>query len=325
MICFIIIGKNEGHKLVGCINSIKRTVDENNMGDYDIIYVDSKSTDDSIDLISGLDDKLRIFRITGKANPAIGRNIGAVESDADIYCFIDGDMELVPEFFPEVIDSAGRLKHPFVSGQFENIYYDQNNHRIGSELYVKSVLREDKYQITTGGLFLIEKKLWDSIGGMDVKFRTGEDLDLGLRLARKGHLLLRKKELFALHHTQPYKSKSRMWQDLFAGKTLYARGVLYRKHLLLLNRHVFKRMIKSDPTFLILILSGILTILTRQPYFLFAYLFGLVAGIFLFRKIHSLSEAFSRILYQFVRDLFTFSSLLFFYPRKAELQYESLA
>ncbi len=202
------------------------------------------------------------------------------------------------------------------------IYYDHNNRRTGSELYVKSVLTEDRYQITTGGLFLIEKKLWDLIGGMDVRFRTGEDLDLGLRLARKGHLLLRKKELFAIHHTQPYKSKSRMWQDLFAGKTLYARGVLYRKHILLLNRHIFKRMIKSDPTFLLLILCSILTILTKQPYILFAYLIGIMAGIFIFRKIHSLSESISRILYQFVRDLFTTSSLLFFYPRRADLQYE---
>jgi glycosyltransferase involved in cell wall biosynthesis len=322
MICFIIIGKNEGQKLVSCINSIKKTTDENNIGDYEIIYVDSKSTDNSIDLVRGLDEKMRIFRISGKASPAIGRNIGAAESDADIFCFIDGDMELVPDFFTQVLDDTGKLKYPFLSGQFENIYYDENNRRTGSELYVKSVLTEDRYQITTGGLFLIEKKLWDLIGGMDVRFRTGEDLDLGLRLARKGHLLLRKKELFAIHHTQPYKSKSRMWQDLFAGKTLYARGVLYRKHILLLNRHIFKRMIKSDPTFLLLILCSILTILTKQPYILFAYLIGIMVAIFIFRKIHSLSESISRILYQFVRDLFTTSSLLFFYPRSADLQYE---
>ena len=322
MICFIIIGKNEGQKLVSCINSIKKTTDENNIGDYEIIYVDSKSTDNSIDLVRGLDEKMKIFRITGKTSPAIGRNIGAAESDADIYCFIDGDMELVPDFFTQVLDDTGKLKYPFLSGQFENIYYDDNNRRTGSELYVKSVLTEDRYQITTGGLFLIEKKLWDLIGGMDVRFRTGEDLDLGLRLARKGHLLLRKKELFAIHHTQAYKSKSRMWQDLFAGKTLYARGVLYRKHILLVNHHVFKRMIKSDPTFLLLILCSILTILTKQPYILFAYLIGIMVAIFIFRKIQSLSESISRILYQFVRDLFTTSSLLFFYPRSADLQYE---
>ncbi len=322
MIGFIIIGKNEGPKLVRCINSVKRIIDENNIGDYEIIYVDSNSTDNSIELVRELDEKIKIFRITGKANPAIGRNIGAAESDADIYCFIDGDMELVPDFFTQVLDDAGNLIYPFVSGQFENIYYDQNNRRIGSELYVKSVLTKDKYQITTGGLFLIEKDLWDLIGGMDVKFRTGEDLDLGLRLARKGHLLLRKKELFAIHHTQPYKSKSRMWQDLLAGKTLYARGLLYRKHILMLNRHLFKRMIKSDPTFLLMILCSILTLITRQPLILITYLIGIMTAILFFRKIHSLSEALSRILYQFVRDLFTTSSLLFFYPRNADLQYE---
>ena len=324
MIGFIIIGKNEGQKLVRCINSIVKTVEENNIGDYDIIYVDSKSTDNSIELVKGLNEKVKIFRVTGKASPAIGRNIGASESDADIYCFIDGDMEIVPEFFPRVLDDAGKLKYPFVSGQFENIYYDQNNRKTGSELYVKSVLTGDKYQITTGGLFLIEKDLWDLVGGMDVKFRTGEDLDLGLRCARKGHLLLRKKELFAIHHTQPYKSKSRMWQDLIAGKTLYARGVLYRKHILLLNRHVFKRMIKSDPTFLLLILCSIMTLITKQPYILITYLIGLMAAILFFRKIHSFTEALSRILYQFIRDLSTSFSLLFYYPRRAELRYERI-
>jgi glycosyltransferase involved in cell wall biosynthesis len=322
MIGFIIIGKNEGPKLVRCIHSIKNTIAENNIGAHEIIYVDSNSTDNSIELVRESDTQVKILRISGKANPAIGRNIGAKESNADIYCFVDGDMELVPNFFPGVLNDAGKLNYPFVSGQFENIYYDQNNVRTGSELYVKSVLTEDRYQITTGGLFLIEKKLWDSIGGLDVKFRTGEDLDLGLRLARKGHLLLRKKEIFATHHTQAYKSKSRMWQDLIAGKTLYARGVLYRKHILLLNPYVFKRMIKSDPTFLLLILCTILTLIIKQPYIIIIYFIGLVAGILFFRKIRTLPEMLSRILYQFIRDLLTGFSLLFFYPRKADLQYE---
>ena len=63
---------------------------------------------------------------------------------------------------------------------------------------MKNVLTGDRYQPTTGGLFIIEKGLWDKVGGMDTRFRTGEDLDLGLRLAKKGYLLLRKKELFGI-------------------------------------------------------------------------------------------------------------------------------
>jgi len=324
MIGFIIIGRNEGPKLVRCVNSIIKTIDENKFGDYEIIYVDSNSTDNSIALVNEIKGNIKIFKITGKASPAIGRNIGAVESKAEIYCFIDGDMELIPDFFPNVMDDSRNLKYPFVSGQFENLYYDQNNQMIESELYIKGVLNKNMYQSTTGGLFIVEKDLWDKAGGMDTKFITGEDLDLGLRLAKKGYLLLRKKELFAIHHTQHYKSKTRIWKDLFAGKTLYARGVLYRKHILLLNRYIFKRIVRSDPTCLILILCAILTLITKVPYILIIYFLGIIIGILFFRKIKSLSEALSRILYQIVRDVITIIAFLFFYPRKADMRYKRI-
>jgi glycosyltransferase involved in cell wall biosynthesis len=324
MIGFIIIGKNEGPKLVMCINSIKKTIDHNGIGEYEIIYVDSNSTDNSIELVNEIEGNIKIYKVTGNARPAVGRNVGAAESKADHYCFIDGDMELVPDFLPNVLDDSKKIKYPFVSGQFENVYYDFNNQRIGSELYMKDVLTGDRYQPTTGGLFIIEKGLWDKVGGMDTRFKTGEDLDLGLRLAKKGHLLLRKKELFAIHHTRHYKSKTRIWKDLFAGKTLYARGVLYRKHILLLNRHIFKRVIKRDPSCLLLILCSILTLITKVYFILIVYLLGIIIGILFFHKINSLTEALSRTLYQISRDVLTIFSFLFYYPRKAELQYEKV-
>jgi glycosyltransferase involved in cell wall biosynthesis len=324
MIGFIIIGKNEGLKLVRCINSIKRAIDHNGIREYEIIYVDSNSTDNSIELVNEIEGNIGIYKTTDNSSPAIGRNVGAAASKADHYCFMDGDMELMPDFLPNVMDDSGNLKYPFVSGQFENVYYDEFDHRIGSELYVKSVLNNDQYQATTGGLFIIEKDLWDKVGGMDTRFITGEDLDLGLRLAKTGHLLLRKKELFAIHHTQHYKSKNRIWRDLFAGKTLYARGVLYRKHIFLLNKHIFKRFIKSDPTCLLLILCSILALSTNVYYILILYFLGVIFGILFFHKTKSLSEALSRISYQYVRDLLTIVALIFFYPRKADLQYEKI-
>jgi glycosyltransferase involved in cell wall biosynthesis len=324
MIGFIIIGKNEGTKLVRCINSILKTIDENDIGGYEIIYVDSNSTDHSIELVNEIEGNIKVCKITGRESAAIGRNVGAAESKADLYCFLDGDMELVRDFLPNVIDETGDLIYPFVSGQFENVYYDLNDQRIGSELYMKNVLTGDAYQPTTGGLFIIEKGLWESVGGMDTRFKTGEDLDLGLRLARKGYLLLRKKELFAIHHTRHYKSKTRIWKDLFAGKTLYARGVLYRKHILLLNPHIFKRILKSDPACLLLILSSLLTLITGAYYWLLIYLLGIIAGNLFLRNKGSLSETLSGILYQFVRDVLTIFSFLFFYPRKADLQYDKV-
>ena len=141
---FIIIGKNEGTKLVRCIHSILKTIEEDNIGDYEIVYVDSNSSDGSVELVKDIKGNIKIYGITGKASPAIGRNIGAAESNADLFCFMDGDMELVGDFLPKVMDETGGMRYPFVSGQFENVYYDLNDQRTGSELYMKNVLSGDR-------------------------------------------------------------------------------------------------------------------------------------------------------------------------------------
>jgi hypothetical protein len=57
-------------------------------------------------------------------------------------------------------------------------------------------------------------------------------------------------------------------------------------------------------------------------YMLIVYLAGLITAILFFRKFHSLPGLLSNILYQFVRDILTTFSMLFFYPGKADIRYE---
>ena len=64
MISFIIIGKNEGAKLKKCFTSIVKTINENNIDAYEVIYVDSNSTDNSIDIAKKY-NIIKIFKITG--------------------------------------------------------------------------------------------------------------------------------------------------------------------------------------------------------------------------------------------------------------------
>ncbi len=47
-ISFIIIGRNEGWKLTKCLESVMRAIKFNRLSNYEVFYVDSKSTDDSI-------------------------------------------------------------------------------------------------------------------------------------------------------------------------------------------------------------------------------------------------------------------------------------
>ena len=57
---------------------------------------------------------------------------------------------------------------------------------------------------------------------------------------------------------------------------------------------------------------------------LLIYLLGIIIANLFFRKNGTLSEILSGILYQFVRDVLTVFSFLFYYPRKADLQYEKV-
>ena len=80
MISFIVIGKNEAKYLARCIQSIRKTIEYNKLKKYEIIYVDSNSTDDSIKRVLKF-KYVKIFKITSKPNAAIARNIGARESN----------------------------------------------------------------------------------------------------------------------------------------------------------------------------------------------------------------------------------------------------
>ena len=76
----------KGWKLNRCFESIFSTIDFNSINKYEIIYVDSKSHDNSIDIARKF-KKIKIFSITGICNAAIARNIGAKEANGDCFIF----------------------------------------------------------------------------------------------------------------------------------------------------------------------------------------------------------------------------------------------
>ena len=70
MISFIIIGRNEGWKLSKCFESVFKTIKQNKLEKYEVIYVDSDSTDDSIKRAQS-NNCIKTFKITSKPNAAI--------------------------------------------------------------------------------------------------------------------------------------------------------------------------------------------------------------------------------------------------------------
>src|SRR6056297_500012 len=149
MISFIIIGRNEGWKLTICFQSIHKTIEKLKIDNYEIIYVDSKSTDDSIERALKF-NKIKVLKLTGKCNPAIARNIGAENSSGDTLFFIDGDMEINSNFLTIIFEDNLLLSHNFISGQLKNINYNKSGKFIGYSWQYYGVLKGDKTYSTTG-------------------------------------------------------------------------------------------------------------------------------------------------------------------------------
>jgi glycosyltransferase involved in cell wall biosynthesis len=94
-VAVVVIGRKEGPRLLRCLDSVWAM--DYPKSSLDLIYVDSQSTDDSVDQA-----KHRNARVSG-VNPerpcaSTGRNAGWRATDAEFILFLDSDTVLAPTF-----------------------------------------------------------------------------------------------------------------------------------------------------------------------------------------------------------------------------------
>lgn len=320
MLSFIVIGKNEGWRLKLCLDSIQNVVIQDGITDYEVVYVDSRSEDDSISLAKSY-PKTRVFLITGNCNAGVGRNIGAKETKGDILFFIDGDMELQPGFLSKVITEDGKLTYPFISGLHLDIVYDAN----GQLLCTKN--REhcpndvpEYFQLVTGGLFMIEKRYWEKLGGIDTRLRANEDHDFGLRMSEMGIKLCRKCQLLVQHHTTPYNLRS-----TYSTSARFS-AVVFRKHWT--NWEYWVRLLIPTQYTAIMLLCCIVGIIIGVCIYPSFWWLLLMIGyvLVLLRKAKRQTEVSPIKMMWLVlkRDIIFLSAILFFWPHPIELKYKAV-
>lgn len=307
MISFVVIGKNEGWRLEKCLASIHQVIAKDGINDWEIVYVDSKSIDESINIAKRYD--ARPYLITGECNAAIARNIGAKEARGEVLFFIDGDMEIMAGFLPQVMNETGTLIYPFVSGIFNDIEYDKCWNYIRTTRRHK--LREgnpDSVEVTTGGLFLITRVLWEQLGGMDNRLRRSQDYDFGLRMAEVNIPLHRKAILLANHYMVQYVVRN----DYILNSKYTA--LLFRKHWK--NSHYLSLFIKQNYTAMVLLMMIVLSWLF--PWSWLAYL-----SVLLYKNIKQKNQIqyYWRL---FARDVVLLFSIIGYYPDYPTIEYKSV-
>ena len=119
MISVIVIGKNEGGRLSACLQSVR---DALAVLSHEIIYVDSRSADDSLRRAKALG--ARCFLLDEPRTTAgLGRFVGAKEAIGEYLLFLDGDMELCPGFCEKALMEMSSSGCAGVTGIREDLYW----------------------------------------------------------------------------------------------------------------------------------------------------------------------------------------------------------
>jgi glycosyltransferase involved in cell wall biosynthesis len=302
MISFIVIGRNEGWKLANCLLSLKNAITHCNLKSYELIYIDSNSNDTSIEVAIS-HKPIQIYKILIGYNAAVARNLGFKQSKGNILFFIDGDMEISSQFLENNYSEEFGIQTSFLSGNWINRNFDINFNFINEANYLN--INEDQWETETGGLFLISRGNWDLINGMRPFLKTGEDIDLGLRLANLNVFLLRKKEIAAIHNTVSYSDINRLWKDLLKGNQLYCRSLLYRKNIF--NKYMYKRLFRHDYSLILLILCLTIILINISLFpTLLLYFLTIIS-----RSKFNINKG----LYYIARDISCLLGLILFHPK----------
>ena len=180
MISVIVIGKNEGERLVACLRSIQTAL---SALAHEVVYVDSCSTDQSLQTAKALG--ARCFLLAERKTTAgLGRFVGAKEARGEYLLFLDGDMQLQPGFAEKALMAIAAKGYDGVCGIREDVYLR------GGEV----VCRNDNYFGCTqerlapefGGALMITRDALDACGGWATDTIACEEAELYARLMAIG-------------------------------------------------------------------------------------------------------------------------------------------
>lgn len=310
MISFIIIGKDIEKTIKLCIESVIHFIKINRIIDYEIIYIDSDSKDKTIDFVKKY--SVKIYKIIGDVNSAVGRNIGAKKAQGEFLFFIDGDMELLSGFYNNVFNGEFNVPYyQFISGHHRHLHYDGNF----NYLYTIDEVVPDKshYSDVTGGLMIVKKELWEKLGGMDEKLIRNQDVDFGLRMSKLGFPVLVINHYFVNHHTISYYESNRI-KYFFTSKALFSPGILMRKHIF---NKTYLRIYHRNIIYVLLLLIMFPMVIIKALCSL--CLFSTYILVQLFRTLKGIKKdkfIFQSFIYKVLFSFYTLLGLLFYYPNK---------
>ncbi len=215
----VVIGRNEGERLRRCLLSVQDTA-------CAVIYVDSGSTDGSVDAARALGAEVVELDTSIPFSAARARNAGLerfvqLAPAAEFVLFVDGDCEVAEHFAAvgrrALLDDvrlaavAGRLRERFPEHSLYNRLCDMEWTVLPGE--VKSC----------GGIALFRVAALRETGGFNPRVVAGEEPELCVRLRQRGWTIKRVADDMATHDAA-MTHFSQWWKRAVRAGHAYAEG-----------------------------------------------------------------------------------------------------
>jgi glycosyltransferase involved in cell wall biosynthesis len=179
----IIPAKNEEIELPILLKSLSLQTDK----DFEIIVSDDDSIDDTKKIATSFQKKINNLKIIShnSSNVATGRNIGAKQALGNFLIFMDSDVEVLPDFIASIKKNIIQKNMKLLS-----LLYRPKNSSWKGKLCLQIYnfflnLSKNTSPLCGGACIILEKKIFESLGGYDEKIIFGEDSDLVRRAFKK--------------------------------------------------------------------------------------------------------------------------------------------
>lgn len=184
LVSIVVIGRNEGERLAACLESIHRIHHPDFR--YEIIYVDSDSTDRSVAVAESLGARV-IALHPDRPSAALGRNAGWRAAHGSTVLFLDGDTILDPNFVADALPELSKDNTAIVWGHRRETHPE-------ASVYNRVLDLDWIYApgLTTfcGGDALFRKSFLEQTDGFDEALIAGEEPELCRRISALGGTIL---------------------------------------------------------------------------------------------------------------------------------------
>jgi acetyltransferase-like isoleucine patch superfamily enzyme/GT2 family glycosyltransferase len=176
----VVIGRNEGARLSRCIASV--TAARWSGVPYELIYVDSRSTDDSVARAIRTGAQVHVLDDPSPC-AAKARNVGWRLARGEFVLFLDGDTELHPDFVGRALAA---LENPRLCAAWGH----RRESDPGQSLYTRVLDLDWVYPpgrtLYFGGDVLVRRVALAAVDGFDPTLKAGEEPELCARLRAAG-------------------------------------------------------------------------------------------------------------------------------------------